>query len=99
MMYILIYCIMILKDKNKTRRKEVFLYTPVTNENYLKSLNHIYINMYKKIFIASGSHLRTFGTTLYEPVLVHTNLRIVRSEFVFFLRVYRNYFIHISVYT
>ena len=44
-MYILIYCIMILKDKNKTRRKEVFLYTPVTNENYLKSLNHIYINM------------------------------------------------------
>ena len=45
MMYILIYCIMILKDKNKTRRKEVFLYTPVTNENYLKSLNHIYINM------------------------------------------------------
>ena len=30
------YCIMILKDKSKTRRKEVFLYTPVTNENYLK---------------------------------------------------------------
>ena len=76
MMYILIYCIMILKDKNKTRRKEVFLYTPVTNENYLKSLNHIYINMYKKIFIASGSHLRTFGITYY---IIRTGSRTYES--------------------